>query len=228
MELDDSEKFDGISELVREGDVLCTDTLDSFHIDLVAGDPATVAQRSEDDGLVGGIPTVHIESRIGLGVPEFLCFLESLFISKVGLRHPGEDVVAGTVDDSDHGLNVITDQRFLDGLDDGDPAGHDRFVVDGTTMFFRDGEKFLTSLGEKSLIPGDDCLAVLQCRLHKGKGTIDPADQFNDHVDLGIENEIVDQASGRQVCRGRGAGKLGSRLPGSWVAPIDLLSSQSD
>ena len=43
MKLDDRQQFDGVTELLGKGDVLAMDVFDTFHMDFVAGNPASVA-----------------------------------------------------------------------------------------------------------------------------------------------------------------------------------------
>jgi hypothetical protein len=45
------------------------DVFDAFDEDFVRADPEAVGERSEDDGLVCGVPAVDVERGIGLRVP---------------------------------------------------------------------------------------------------------------------------------------------------------------
>ena len=56
--------------------------------------------------------------------------------------------------------DVVADERLLDGLDDGDPAGDGCLVEDGLPVLFRDSEQFLSAFGEQGLVACHDGFAV--------------------------------------------------------------------
>ena len=66
--LDDAEELDRVAELFGEADVVGGDLLDALDENLVRRHPEAVGERGEDDGLVRGVPAIHIERGIGLGV----------------------------------------------------------------------------------------------------------------------------------------------------------------
>ncbi len=100
--LDDCKKLDAIAEAFRKANVGRGDLLNTLHENLVGAHPETIRERGKDDRLVRGVPAVDVECRVGLRVTAFLRLAQSFLESQSGFRHPGEDVVAGAVDDTVH------------------------------------------------------------------------------------------------------------------------------
>ena len=65
-----------------------------------------------------GVVALDVEARIGLGVAEALGGRETFGEGEVLLLHPGQDVVAGAVQDAVDAGDRVAGERLAEGLDD--------------------------------------------------------------------------------------------------------------
>ena len=107
-------------------------------MDVLAIHPETVSKRGQNDRLVCGVPAVDIQRRIRLGVPGGLRFGERLGKAKTRLAHPGENVIAGPIDDAVNGPDMIGHERLADRFNDRHATG-DRRLKEDRNVFFRGG-----------------------------------------------------------------------------------------
>ena len=105
--------------------------------------------------------------------------------------HPGEDVVAGAIDDAGDARNSVSGEGFPERLDDRNAPGHGGFVVEVGLMLRSQGEEFWAVGREESLVGGDHRLAQfegctdhLACCCHS-------AHQFDHELDLGIMDHLA-------------------------------------
>ena len=77
--------------------VMCAD---AFDVNVLGVHPEAVRQRGQDADLVLRIVAVNVERRLGLGVALRLGVLEHRGEVRAFELHPGEDVIAGAVDDA--------------------------------------------------------------------------------------------------------------------------------
>ncbi len=130
--------------------------------------------------------TFDIETRIGLGIAQALRFLEAFRERQLVLLHPGEDVVAGAVEDAVDALERVAGHSFAQGLHDRNGAADRRFEIQRDVMLFRERGELDAMLGEQRLVGGDHRFARRQCRFDGALGGIaDAADQFHEHIDVG-------------------------------------------
>ena len=148
--------------------------------------PKAVRQRGQDAGLVHGIQTIHIHRRIGFGVAQFLRLRQGG--SEFGMLqfHPGEDVIAGAVDDAVNMGNPVAHKPFAQSLDNGNAPGHAGFVIEVGAVLARGGEQFLPVGGDQGLVGRDDRLAQAERRQDHGLGDRGSADQLHDGVNLRV------------------------------------------
>ena len=181
--LDDPEELDGVAEASRGLDVEPGHVADAFDVDLIGSDPEAVGEGGEDAGLVGGVVAIDVEGGIGLGVSETLGIGEDGGEFGAFELHPGEDVIAGAVDDAADGLDAVADEGFAEDLDDGDAAGDGGLVVEVGGVGTGGLEEFLSVGGEKGLVGGDNGFAVAKGGKDDLAGGGGAAHEFDDEMD---------------------------------------------
>ena len=189
--LDDPEQLDGIAQLPGKLDIELGDLADAFGMDAAGFDPEAVRQRGEDSNFVSGVVAVDVERGFGLGIAQALSIGQH--IGELGPLelHPGEDVVAGAIDDAGDARDPVSGEGFPERLDDRNTPGHGGFVVEVGLMLRSQGEEFWAVGREESLVGGDHRLAQfegctdhLACCCHS-------AHQFDHELDLGIMDHLA-------------------------------------
>jgi hypothetical protein len=85
---------------------------------------------------------------------------------------------------------MVGAQAFAQGFDDGNPTGDGSFKRDHYTLLVGGGEDFVAVLGDQRLVGGDHMLAVGDGFQHQLLGGGGAADQFDEHIHLGISRHI--------------------------------------
>ena len=159
---------------------------DAFDVDVLRLHPETVGQRGQDADLVQRIVTVDVQRRLGLGIALGLRVLEHLVEIRPLLLHPGEDVIAGAIDDAVELRDAVADKPFAQRFDDGDAAAHAGLVIEVGPVLPGRGEQFLAVRGEQGLVGGDDRLAQLERGQDHRARQRRAAHQFRDDVHLRV------------------------------------------
>ena len=192
---DQTEQFDGVTELSGELNVEPGDAADAFDVNLLWIHPETVRERSEDADFVRGIVAIDVERRLGFGIAEPLRFGQNIREVRAVEFHAREDVVAGAVDDAVEAGDAISNQSFAQHFDDGNAAGDTGFVVEVCAAALRRGKQLFAMRREERLVRGDNRLAELQRVQHDLARGGDASHQFHDKIDP----RIVDNAG--PICR---------------------------
>ncbi len=158
-------------------------------MDLFGADPEAVGEGGEDAGLVGGVVAIDVEGGISLRVAEALGIGEHGGEFGAFELHPGEDVVAGAVDDAPDGLDAIPDEGFAEDLDDGNATGDGGLVVEVGGVGSCGLEEFLAVGGKQGLVGGDDGFAVAEGGKDDLAGGGGAAHEFDDQVDGGVVDD---------------------------------------
>ena len=230
--LGDGQELDRVAQLARVGDVRARDAADALGVDVLEVHEGPEGQGDEDLELVGGVEALDVERRIGLRVAAGLGLLEHLGEVEPLVGHPGQDVVAGAVDDAGHGEDAVGDQPVLDGADEGNAAGHRRLEGEGHAPAARLVVELDAVVGEEGLVGRHDVLAGGQGLQDERAGRLQPAHQLHDHVDgrvvedgggvrgQGQPREVEPLAGTRQVEVGdaRAAGGDSRRALRGWPA----------
>ena len=135
---------------------------DAFDVNVARVHPKPVRQRRQDADLVQRIMAVNVERGLRLGVTLRLGVLEHGIEIRALELHPGEDVIAGAVDDAIEMGDAVADETFAQALDDGNAAADAGFVVNVGSIFPRSGEELLAVRRQQRLVGGDDRFAELE------------------------------------------------------------------
>ena len=182
----DAEQLHAIAEFVGGGKIGRRNRGNAFDIDRALVDLGAEGEARQDRELLRGVVALDVESRIGLGIAEPLRFLQTLGERHLVLLHPGQDVVAGAVEDAVDALERVAGQPFAQGLHDRNGAADRGLEIKRDVMLFRERGELDAVLGEQRLVGGDHRFARRQRRLDRALGRIaGAADQFDEHVDVG-------------------------------------------
>ena len=121
----DAEQLDAIAELFGGAQIFRRDRRDAFDIDRALRDLGAEGEAGQDGELLRGVVAVDVERRIGLGVAEPLRVLQAFGERQAFLLHPGQDVIAGAVEDAVDAVDVGAGEALAQGLDHRD-GGADR------------------------------------------------------------------------------------------------------
>ena len=138
-----------------------------------------------------GITAVNVEVGRRFGVALFLRVGEHGGKIRAFELHPGEDVIAGAVDDAVKRVDAVADKAFAQRFDDGNAAANAGLVIKVRAVFFGRGKQLLAVRGEQRLVRRDDRLAQLERGQNHRPGDAGAADEFGDDVNVGIVDDAL-------------------------------------
>jgi hypothetical protein len=159
---------------------------------------------------VGGVPAIHIQRGIRLGITQFLSLPERVLEGEACIGHAAEDVVRGAVDDSGKRMDAVADEGVLDGAYDRNATGDGGFEMDRCVHFAGKSEEFHAALGEQGLVPCDDGFFRAQGRGDDFVGIRRAADELDDDVHRRILHQGT-PIGGEKFGRGAAIGRAGLR-----------------
>ena len=148
-------------------------------------------ERRENANLVRGIVAVNVQVRRRLGVALLLRVGEHGVEIRALQFHPGEDVIAGAVDDAVQRFDAVADKTFAQRFDYGNTAANAGFVIKIGAVFFGRGKQLLAVRGQQRLVGRDDRFAELERGENHRPGDARAADQFGDDVHLRIVDDAL-------------------------------------
>ena len=164
------------------GNVVGGDVRDAFHGHVVDADVRVEAERGHDRRLVRGIVAFDVTGRVGLGIALLLGLLEcDVEIEALG-GHLVENVVRRAVDNAEHALHLISDERLAQRAHDRDRAADRRLEVDIRMVVFGRLIQFRAVLREQRLVRGDHRRAVVERLQHEGARDAGAADELDHNV----------------------------------------------
>src|SRR2546428_215193 len=116
-----------------------------MNVDLLHAGNAAVVQRldwdahakgnlREDGQFLSGVRALDVESRIGFCVTAPLGLSERVGVTLSLLAHAGQDEIAGAVENTLQGHDLIGSETLRQGSDDGNPACDASFEGDGASV----------------------------------------------------------------------------------------------
>ena len=188
---DGAEQLDGVAKFAGVLDVQRADMADAFDMNVLGIDPESVGERGKNAGFMRGVMAVDIEVGRRFGIAQLLGVGEDIGEVRAFQLHPGEDVIAGAVNDAVKGGDAIAHKAFAEGFDDGNAAGHAGFVIEIGAVFFGGGEQFFAMGGEQRLVGGDDGFAEFEGGEDHLAGGGGAADEFGDEMDIRIADDFA-------------------------------------
>ncbi len=168
--------------------------------------PATDARakgdRRDDRRLGRGVEPVDVGRGVALGVTELLRLGDRGRERQPLLRHAGEHVVGGAVDDSGHAPDALSGQRLAQRPDQRDTARDRSFEQQVDARRGRNLEELFADVREQLLVRGHHRLAGLERGEDQRTRGFDAADHLDDHVDVGRGDDtarVVGEHTGREL-----------------------------
>ena len=156
IEPNDGHQLDGVAHAAGKIQVNGSKVFNPLHVNVGWPDPASIAQPGQHQRLVAGIPAVHVQGGVRLGIPGRLRGGECLTVGHSVFGHVREHVVAGAVDDAVNGLNLIANQRLPHRLDDGNATRHGGLEIQRHIFLLRQFHQFHAAFRQQCLVAGDD------------------------------------------------------------------------
>jgi hypothetical protein len=188
--LGDRQQLHRVPELPRERYVLGRDVPDPLDVDVLQGAPPAGGEPDQDRQLVRRVDAVDVERRVGLRQPRLLGLGEHLGERLPLLRHAGEDVVAGAVDDPVDPEDPVRREPLPHRADDGDAAADARLETDVDALFGHRVHDLRPALRQERLVRRDDRLAVADRLQEEVLRRPRAADQLDDDPDVRVPRDL--------------------------------------
>src|SRR3979411_3207320 len=130
----DPEQLDAIAEFFRGAQVFRRDGRNSFDVNRALRDLGAKCEAGKNCKLLRGVVAVDVERRISLGITKALRVLQAFGERQSFLLHPGQDVIAGAVEDAVDAIDVGTGETFAQGFDDWDCRADSRLEIQRAAM----------------------------------------------------------------------------------------------
>ena len=164
---------------------------DALHGDLLRGRFMAEGQIRQDAGLAPGVDAGHVRRGVRLGVALFLGGLQGGPEGLAPLRHLGEDVVGGAVEDAVDLLDLVGPQAVHQGVQQGDAAAHAGLKEVLHIVRLRQLQKLPAPLRHQLLVGGDHVLAGHQAAAGVVIGRVHAADDLHGHGDFRIPGDVL-------------------------------------
>src|SRR5579875_731399 len=132
---------------------------------------------------------VNIQGRVRLRQSAALGMGQHVGEISPAFRHRTEDVIAGAVHNSIDGALAVSDQRFTQRPDYRDSTADAGLQSDEAAPARRRFEDPIAMLRQQRLVRGYDIFAGLEGLEDEASGGLDPAKQFNHHVNIGAGHQ---------------------------------------
>ena len=191
-QLGDRQQLDVVAHLVGGRDVLRGDGGDALDIHVGQRHAGVEGDRGQDRRLRGGIETLDVSGRVGLGVPERLRLGQGVGERGPGGLHLGQDVVGGPVHDAQDPADPVTGQRLAQGAQQRDRPGHGGLVGQVDARLHGGGVQGRSLGGDQRLVRGDHRRPALERPKDQLLGRLDATHQLDHEIRIGVQE-------GRQV-----------------------------
>ena len=104
------------------------------------------------------VMALDVEGRVGFGIAQPLRVLQARIEGEAFRLHPGQDVVAGAVEDAEDARDRIAGHRLAHRLDDRNAARNRCFVVEQDALLLGDLGQRNAMLGEQRLVGCHDMM----------------------------------------------------------------------
>ena len=158
--LGNTEQLDPVTHLEGVGYVGCRELGDAFHMVGLELDWNTKSHRGQDGGLVRGIKTFDIKTRIGFGVTQGLRLRQHGFKAQAFIAHLAQNEIRSAVDDASHPLNAVAGESLAQSLDDGNAHRHRAFKRHHDAVLLRGRKHLIAVFGEQGFVGRHHVLAV--------------------------------------------------------------------
>ena len=145
---------------------------------------------------MGGVNTIDVKRRLGLGIAKLLRILKNLGKGLAGLFHAGQDVIAGAVQNARHTFHAIAGKTFAQRLDRGDAPGNGSLEHQADTLCLGKLGQCRPMMRQQRLVGGHHMFAGLQRACDKvERNPLFAANHLDDNIDIiagGDVTRIID------------------------------------
>ena len=175
-----------------DGNVPKVQAGDALHGHLRRGRFLAEGQVCQNTGLAPGVDALHIGGGVGLGVAFLLRSTEGVPEGLALLRHLGEDIVGGAVEDAVDLLDPVGPQAIHQGVQQGDAPAHAGLKEVPDTVLLRQLQKLPAMLRHQLLVGGDHMLPGHQAAPSVVQGCVHAADDLHRHGNFRILRDVLD------------------------------------
>ena len=180
--LGDGQELDGVAHASGLFHVLLGDVGDTLDRDVVDSHAGVEGERGQDGTLGGGVQSLDVGRRIGLGKTQVLRLLKSVLVAQSLGAHRIQDEVRRTVDNAHHRRHAVTCEGLTQAVHDGHGAGDGSLVVEVGVVGGGSLVQLRTVRGEQGLVARHDRDALGEGAQHERARRLDAADQLDDEV----------------------------------------------
>ena len=190
--LGDREQLHDVAELARRAMSSAVMLGDALAVHVAGDDARAERDRRDDRGLRRGVEALDVGGRVGLGVAERLRLGERVGERRARLGHAGEDVVRRAVDDAHHAPDAVAGERLAQRPHQRDAAGDRRLEQQVDARRPRPSRTApRRGSASSSLFAVTTGLPAFSAATISVAGRLDPADDLDDDVDVGIADHGV-------------------------------------
>ena len=187
----DAEELHAAAKFLGERDILGGNLGNTGDVNLFEVHALAAAKASEEGGLVGGVDTFDIESRVSFSKAELLGVLQDDVEIETFFGHAAQDVVASTVNDAAQAFDRGAQQAFLEAADDRNATADSSFEQHMEALLGSERENFVTILGEESLVGRHHVLTAFEGGEDPLARHVVATGEFHKHVDIIASNHFV-------------------------------------
>ena len=216
----DGQGLDGVAQFGGVTKVLRGQAADALGVNGVVGDGAMEGEAAQYGQLVGGVDALNVVGGIRFGVAPGLGFGEGGGEGRLALRHLGQDVVGGAVDDGTDGTDVVGEQVGHQAAHDGDAAAGGGFKEQVDLLRLGQSQQGRPPPGHYFLVGGDDVLAGGQGAFQVFAGGGIAAHCLDDHLYVRVGQDVL--RVGGEDAGGRGGLSGAGEVAHQDAAQVDL------
>ena len=188
--LGNGQKLNDIAQLLGIADICRFDPGNALYGHLIQPNTAVEGNGSQDSGLSGSIQSLHISSRIGLGIALGLGILQHNIIVGSLIRHLGQHIIGGTIDNAHNLGNLVARETFLQRGDNWNTAAYAGLKAEIHTLGLCHLKELMAHLSHHILVGSNHMLAILHGIQHELKGRMQAAHKLYHNIYLRIIDDI--------------------------------------
>ena len=186
-----AQQLDRAAHLAGKADVGCSNARDALADHVREAHAGVEADGCHDGNLASRVVALNVRGRVRLGIAQLGRLCQRLVKLHAVLRHAGQDVVGGAVDNAHDLGQLVAGEALLERADDRDGAGHRRLKLEITVICLCEVEQLCAVLRDQIFVGGDNILARLKRLADVGACRLDAAHQLNHDLDIRIADNAL-------------------------------------
>ena len=132
----------------------------------------------EDRQFLRRIATIDIHRGVRFRIAQFLCIPQCLCVVDCAFFHRRDDIVAGTVEDTTNGTDLVGRKALRNVGNDWNPSPDACLECNGPAQCSGTIKQFFSMFGKQRFIGGDDIFSCIEQLEHDRPCWLDPTDQM--------------------------------------------------